>query len=649
MNSSTRPATASFADLWNTVSASGLLSAEQLAKLSSLAEGDTDKLSLLLAEQGLTGFQIAAMKEGRGTSLRVSNYDILDRLGAGGMGTVFKARHRRMKRVVALKVLAANLSNDPIYIKRFQREVEAIASLGHPNIVMAYDADEAESGHFLVMEFVQGRDLAVCVERDGPLGLKRATDYILQTARGLAYAHSQGIVHRDIKPQNLLLDDIGTVKITDLGLARLNHGDDGPAVGTDVTMVGGALGTPDYMPPEQAIDATAIDHRADIYSLGCTLHFLLTGKSPFTGTTLMAILLAHRDAAIPSLTAAIPQTPARLDHLFQRMLAKVVTQRVQTMAEVVTELEAIVADLPPDALPTGRSVPASRGPVRAAQSTADISGRTVVVSPAENHAFDSQTRVLVVEPSRVQASIIRNFLQEQSLAVVGTAHSGTAAIEEVRQHRPQAVVSSLYLPDMSGLELAQQIRAAVATNAPGFILITSESAEADAALLGNLHRVQLLFKPFSSEQLSAAVSQVTGASTGMIAPQGISAAKLSRERARVMIVDDSGTARINARNVLKELGFSQFLEVADGAQAVAVAAREHFDLIVTDYNMPLMDGRALVSYLRQTPATANVPIIMVTTETDPVKLDPVRNMGVLAIVEKAFPASTVGPLLAPLF
>lgn len=648
MNSNIDRATVSFADLRDSVSSSGLLKEEVLAKLLDLAAGDSSALINLMVDSGLTPFQISAFSEGRGSSLRIGNYDILDRLGAGGMGTVFKARHRRMKRIVALKVLAANLSSNPVYIKRFQREVETIASLGHPNIVMAYDADEAESGHFLVMEYVQGRDLAACVEKEGTFSLRRALNATLQTARGLAYAHSQGIIHRDIKPQNLLMDEAGVVKVTDLGLARLAHSDDGVAEGNDVTMVGGALGTPHYMPPEQAIDAASIDHRADIYSLGCTLHYLLTGRTPFSGATMMAILLAHRDSPIPSLITGLPQAPQRLDVLFQRLLAKTVEQRVQQMAEVVSELEAIVSELPAeDALSQTVITPAVLP--SAIQSTADIFGGTMVMPPEGDQPAAAQVSVLIVEPSRVQASFIRNYLQEQSLAVVGTATNGATAIDEVCKHFPRAVVSAMYLPDMSGLELAQRIRDEVPANAPGFILITSEAAEAEATSPGELHRVRLLSKPFTSAQLSAALMQVTGASAAEIPAKSIGSGKIRRDRARVMIVDDSGTARINARNVLKELGFMQFVEVEDGAQAVAMAAREKCDLIVTDYNMPLMDGRALVSYLRQTPATASVPIIMVTTETDPQKLDPVRRLGVLAIVEKAFPASTVGPLLNPLF
>jgi serine/threonine protein kinase len=647
MNESIRVESASFADLWKSAAASGLVAEEELAKLSESANDDVATLSALLAEKGLTHFQIAALSEGRGASLRVGNYEILDRLGAGGMGTVFKARHRRMKRIVALKILAANLSGNPVFVKRFQREVETIASLGHPNIVMAYDADEAEAGHFLVMEFVHGRDLAACVEKEGPYSLARDLNCVLQAARGLAYAHSQGIIHRDIKPHNLLLDEAGMVKITDLGLARLNHGTGGPAAGADITMAGGAIGTVDYMPPEQALDATTIDHRADIYSLGCTLHFLLTGKPPYSGPTIMAILLAHRDAPIPSLRAV--QSPPRLEDLFQKMLAKEPERRLQTMVEVVSELEGIAAAVPPDDTSQTQTVELTAGLAGATISTVELSGSTLDFQPADIQPAIGQISVLVVEPSRVQAAIIRNHLQEQSLAVVGTATTGASAIEEVRKLHPRAVVSALYLPDMTGLELAQRIRSEIQSNAPGFILVTSGAADADAASIGDLHRVQLLPKPFTSAQLSAVLTQVTGASATVTPSEPTSPAKVRRGGARVMIVDDSATARINVRNVLQGLGFARFLEVSDGAQAVAMAARESCDLIVTDYNMPLMDGRALVSYLKQNPATALVPIIMVTSETDPRLLDTVRRLGVIAIVEKACPPSVIGPLLDSLF
>ena len=169
----------------------------------------------------LTVFQADALLAGRLPELCIGNYIVLDRLGAGGMGTVFKARHRRMKRIVALKILSRESAGQSSFAQRFQREVETIAQLTHPNIVMAFDADEAQSGLYLVMEFVDGRDLGSEVAAGGPLSTADATDCTLQAARGLAYAHHHGVVHRDVKPANLLRDAAGLVKVADLGLARL--------------------------------------------------------------------------------------------------------------------------------------------------------------------------------------------------------------------------------------------------------------------------------------------------------------------------------------------------------------------------------------------------------------------------------------------
>lgn len=636
---------------------SGLLSAEDWAKAVAGGRGDAEETVKYLISNGLlTEFQIEALSEGRVASLRVGNYDILDRLGAGGMGTVFKARHRRMKRVVALKVLAANLSKDGMFVKRFQREVETIASLGHPNIVMAYDADEADVGHFLVMEFVNGRDLAACVAALGAMSAGQAVNCVLQVARGLAYAHSQDIIHRDIKPHNLLIDDQGVVKVTDLGLARLNSGAEGADGANDVTMAGGVLGTADYMPPEQALDSTTIDHRADIYSLGCTLHYLLTGKPPYSGPTIMSLLLKHREAEIPSLRETRPELPQRLDELFRRMMAKRPEHRVQQMTEVVSELEEIARTLAPTEKVPIHEARASESPPGtglfrdteiAPQSMFD---KTMTMSPS----VEPMT-VLIVEPSRVQASIIRNYAQEHSFSVVGSAVNGGDAIALIHKLQPDAVVAAMHLADTNGVELAQRIRSEIADEAPGFVLITSETDDGESASLSQLNQVFMLHKPFNSTQLAEALHLVTGAAkqkpqqvdTG-VTIQMPSAGK-QRSDMRVLIVDDSSTARVRVRQVLQELGFSQFIEAPDGAHAIAVATRENCNLIVTDYNMPLMDGRALVSYLKQNPGTSATPIIMFTTETDPVILDPVRKLGVSAIIEKAFPVSTVGPILDSLF
>jgi len=327
------------------------------------------------------------------------------------------------------------------------------------------------------------------------------------------------------------------------------------------------------------------------------------------------------------------------------MLAKKPEDRPQKMSDVVTELEAIARSLAPDRAVNVHANLTVELPGGPSQGSA---GSTIDLGKAPDRTLAIETvakpiTVLVVEPSRVQAAIIKGYLQEQSLPVLGSAANGADAIQAVRSLRPRAVVSAMHLADINGVELARQIRAEFPVDAPGFVLVTSETEE-ESSSLSQLNRVLTLKKPFTADQMAEALRVVTGASCTVE-----SGRKKSRSQLRVLIVDDSSPARIQVRTVLQSLGFSQFTEVPDGAYAIAVAARESCDLIVTDYNMPLMDGRALVSYLKQNPPTAAIPIVMVTTETDPRVLDPVRKLGVIAVVEKAFPASVVGPLLDSLF
>ncbi|MDA0833414.1 MAG: SUMF1/EgtB/PvdO family nonheme iron enzyme [Planctomycetota bacterium] len=293
----------------------------------------------LLKQKKLTKFQVAEVWQGKGKSLVLGNYLLIEKIGAGGMGQVFKARHRRMERFVAIKMLPPNVTKDQAAVARFEREVIAAAKINHPNIVAAHDADCANGVHFLVMELVEGNDLSALVKKEGPFPLVKTVNFILQAAKGLEAAHAVGIVHRDIKPANLLLDKKGTVKILDMGLARLN-GDEDTATQAELTGTGTVMGTVDYMAPEQALNTKTADARADIYSLGCSFYYLLTGKATYGGDTLMAKLLAHREHPIPSLRASNPEVTEHLEAVFCKMIAKKVEDRFQTMTEVIAALES---------------------------------------------------------------------------------------------------------------------------------------------------------------------------------------------------------------------------------------------------------------------------------------------------------------------
>lgn len=304
---------------------------------ASPADG-TELAQHLVEQKLLTRFQADRICAGQTELLVLGNYELLEKIGSGGMGQVFKARHRRMKRVVAIKLLPTAMNSDPSTIARFEREVEAVAKISHPNIVAAYDADCANDTHFLVMEFVDGIDLSRLIKQQGPLPVDRTINYIVQVARGLSAAHDAGIVHRDIKPGNLLLDASGTVKILDMGLARLDGGQD-DLTQAELTNTGTIMGTVNYMAPEQALNSKTADARADIYSLGCTLFYLLTGKLTYDGDTIMSKLLAHREQPIPSLREACPEVPEHLQDVFSRMVAKKVEDRYLSLHDVIADLE----------------------------------------------------------------------------------------------------------------------------------------------------------------------------------------------------------------------------------------------------------------------------------------------------------------------
>jgi tRNA A-37 threonylcarbamoyl transferase component Bud32 len=283
---------------------------------------------------------------------QLAGYELQRELGRGGMGVVYEAADAVMGRRVAVKLIHPELLRHPVAVARFCREVRAAARLAHPNLVTAFDAGQSAGHHFLAMELVEGENLAELLQRSGPLPVARACALVRQAALGLQHAHERGLVHRDVKPHNLLLASDGTVKVLDFGLAALTG--DGAATG-GATSAGAVMGTPDYMAPEQADDPRAAGPAADVYALGCTLFHLLTGQAPFPKGTAMQTLLAHQEEAAPSVRRLRPEVLPALDAVLRRALAKRPRRRFRSAAALAEALRPFA-----DPNRTGASVPEAR-------------------------------------------------------------------------------------------------------------------------------------------------------------------------------------------------------------------------------------------------------------------------------------------------
>ena len=341
-----------------TLRRSNLLAPEQVAVAAAMAL-DSDAVSVardLITREWLTEWQARQLLAGK-SKLYLGKYKLMDVLGQGGMGAVLKAESTMLRRTVALKVMATNLHDDGVARARFEREIAFSASLNHPNIVRAIDADQIGNRFFLVMEYFAGRDLKAVVKERGQVSVEFACDCIRQTALGLQHAFEQGIVHRDIKPSNLLVTkDLKTgrplIKLLDLGLARVAHQAElataGPAnyeaADGGVTRSGQIMGSPDYMSPEQAMCSSTVDIRSDIYGLGVTLFQLLCNELPYTGENVMEKLLERINKDAPPVSVHRPELPPVLVHIVAKMLHRDPAQRFQTPAEVAAVLEAFATN-----------------------------------------------------------------------------------------------------------------------------------------------------------------------------------------------------------------------------------------------------------------------------------------------------------------
>jgi len=313
----------------------------------------------MLADGLLTTFQAEQLLKGRYRGFAIGNYRILERIAHGGMGTVYLAEHVHMARRMAVKVLPHELAKNQPILERFYREARAAAALQHPNLIRATDIDCEEDVLYLVMEYIEGVNLQNLVDRKGPLSIERAANYIGQAAFGLQFAHQvAGMVHRDIKPANLMLDRTGTVKILDMGLARMRGAGFFNAQIDEITRKHNdqnVLGTADYIAPEQALDSQAADIRADIYSLGGTFYFCLTGVPPFPEGCLTQKLLAHQMREPRPIRSLRPEVPEQIASLITRMMTKTPEQRPQTPGEVVEALATWLAQ--PLSPPTDDEIP----------------------------------------------------------------------------------------------------------------------------------------------------------------------------------------------------------------------------------------------------------------------------------------------------
>jgi serine/threonine protein kinase len=574
-----------------------------------------------------------------------------------------------MRRIVALKVLNPEIQENPDHLQRFQREIETLARLNHPGVIQAYDADFGPSGFFLVLELVEGSDLDGIVRKNGPLPVSEAIDAMIQSAKALQYVHDQGMVHRDIKPQNLMRNRQGDIKVADLGLVRLAEAestDDHNKQG--LTQQFTIAGTLEFMAPEQAENTSGVDNRADIYSLGCSLYYILAGKNVYTGKSVMDKLMAHMTHPIPSIRELRTDVSEKLDNVFKKMVAKTVDQRYQTMNEVVADLENIkmvekVSNVAPTNIvitpqtaqtetdtgtaffetPIAKRPPSelegtlifNPGQKTSIQNNLNNAATAFIEHPSQSTVELSQidsAKVLLVEPSKLQGMMIGNQLKSLGIADVKFAVSGADAFEQFSKGGYKAIVCSQNLPDCSGIELAQKIKAAPSGKGISFILITSNIDNEMESLAAKVD-FKILRKPFTPEQLKSTLP--------VNAPSVSQPTVFQPTTKTVLLVDDSSFARKRMLGILKTLGFDDVVEAVDGAKGLAMAQSRPFLFIVSDFHMPILDGKGFVESLSQDPKLKNIPVLLITSEPDSFLLDPIRNLKSCRILSKSAEASAL--------
>jgi eukaryotic-like serine/threonine-protein kinase len=354
------PAPATVDDLLKLIRKSGMIEEPRMdaymerLRLAGPITIDVRKLAGGMVRDGvLTYFQAEQFMLGKWRGFTIGKYKLLERIGFGGMGQVFLCEHMYMRRRVAIKVLPPAKAEEPAALGRFYREARAAAALDHPHIVRTHDIDQDGNLHFLVMEYVDGSSMLEIIKKKGPMAIDRACHYIWQSAQGLDHAYRVGVIHRDIKPGNILVDRFGISKILDMGLARFYNSDDDML--TKKYDEKSVLGTADYVAPEQTINSHDVDVRADIYSLGATFYFLLAGHPPFPEGTISQKLIAHQTRNPTPIDQLRPDVSVELAGILKKMMAKSIDERYQNPIEVYDALQPFVAAAIPQ--PPGDEMP----------------------------------------------------------------------------------------------------------------------------------------------------------------------------------------------------------------------------------------------------------------------------------------------------
>jgi CheY-like chemotaxis protein len=442
----------------------------------------------------------------------VAGYRIEERIGRGGMGLVYRAEHLNLRRRAAIKIIAPELAEASGFRERFNREARIAAALQHPNIVTVYDAGEADGLLYLAMQYIEGSDLSSVLRTQGRLRPYRALDVCRQVAAALDAAHAQGLIHRDVKPANVLIEG-RTAFLTDFGLTKRIEGTQ-----TQLTQAGDVVGTIHYVAPEQ-IEGSRVDGRTDIYSLGCVVYHCLSGELPFARDTDVAVIYAHLSEEPPRITSVRPELPGGLDAVIAKALEKAPERRFQTCADLMSAARAVIDAAGPLAdTATPRPVPAfgdhfdvptSSGGGRRVAAAGDNPSMATSVGAVTGHV-DAARR-----PRVLLAGIDANTRAVARVAVgdrvdVEEAPAGESLLDTVRDGRPDLVILSWNAPGQPAREVVAALRADAVTRDSKVLLLVEhrQTQSGDVAAAGADDR---LAAPFSPLQLQVKLRKLLGA------------------------------------------------------------------------------------------------------------------------------------------